>query len=80
MKKVYNKAYYNIKRETSQYNKFMKWHVQYYHDNMELLSSEWFKTQREAIANVEKSKWTGARGFPIGNHMSYTEYTERGES
>ena len=69
-----NKAYYTIKRETSKYNKHMKWHVEFYRDDKTPLASEWFKTQKQAQWCIDHSIWRGKQGFPIGNHISYTEY------
>ncbi len=71
-----NKAFYQIKRETSKYNKYMKWHLELFRENKTLLSSEYFRTEREALASIERSKQTGKEGFPIGDHLSYTDYTE----
>ncbi len=69
-----DKTFYTVTRETSKYNKYMKWHLQYYRENKTLLASQWFKTQKEAIARVDHSIWRGKQGFPIGNRMSYTDY------
>ena len=71
-----NKAYYTLKRETSKYNKYMKWHVEYYRDDKTLLASDWFKTQKAAKQNIELSIYRGKKGFPIGDRMSFTEYEE----
>ena len=70
-----NKAYYEIKRETSKYNKYMKWHVIYYYDDTKnVLSSMYFRTEKEAKYDVDHSIWKGKEGFPIGNRISYTDY------
>jgi len=74
MKECHNKAFYKLKRETSQYNKYMKWHVEYFREDGSLLYSDWFKTEREGKANIEHSIWRGRQGFPIGDSMNYTEY------
>ena len=74
MKTVMNDAFVKLSRETSKYNKYMKWHVEYFRNDMSPLSSEWFRTQKRAKEAMEKAIDTGKRGFPIGNHLSYTEY------
>jgi len=71
-----NKAYYTLKRETSKYNKYMKWHVQYYRYDKTPLASNWFKTQKEAQYHVDHSIWRGKQGFAIGDRISFTEYEE----
>jgi len=65
---------YKITRETSKYNKYMKWHLEYFRDNNSGLSSNWFKTQKEAIQNVERAIYRGKKGFPIGDRLSFTDY------
>ena len=74
MDNCYNKGFYEIKRETSKYNKYMKWHLIFYREDKSMLASEYFRTEKEARASVEHSIWRGAQGFPIGNRMSYTSY------
>ena len=76
MEKTHDKAYYTLKRETSKYNKYMKWHVQYYRFDKSLLSSIYFKTRKLAQYNIERSISRGSHGFPIGNRMTYTSYSE----
>ena len=75
MTKTFGKVFYTLKRETSKYNKYMKWHVEYYREDKTLNASEWFKTRKEAKQNIDHSIWRGQKGFPIGNSMSFTEYT-----
>ena len=70
-----NKVFYTLKRETSQYNKYMKWHVGYYRDNKTTLASMWFRTQCEAQADVDRSISRGKKGFLIGDRISFTEYS-----
>ncbi len=70
----HNVGYYEFKRETSKYNKYMKWHVVYYLDDKTPLASDWFRTEREAQESIEKAIYRGKAGFPIGEMMSYTEY------
>jgi hypothetical protein len=69
-----NKAFVSLKRETSKYNKYMKWHVEYFRDDMSPLASQWYKTQTQAEQAIETSIWKGQKGFHIGNRISYTEY------
>ena len=69
-------VFYEIKRETSKYNKYMKWHVSMFREDKSLLSSEHFKTQKEAISSIDRAKWRGQRGFPIGDKLFYTNYEE----
>uniref|UniRef100_A0A6M3JF71 Uncharacterized protein n=1 Tax=viral metagenome TaxID=1070528 RepID=A0A6M3JF71_9ZZZZ len=58
-------APFRIFRKTSQYNKYMKWNlVFYYEDNDTVLSSQWFKTEHEAVECVERMK--RREPFPIG--------------
>ena len=42
-----------ITRENNQYNKYMKWHLTVIHSNGGKYS-DWFKTEREAIAMKER--------------------------
>jgi len=74
MDQVYNTAYYTVKRETSEYNKYMKWHVLFYREDRTLLSSQHFKTQKDAQYCITHAIWKGQQGFPIGNHLSFTKY------
>ncbi len=70
-----NKAFYEIVRETSQYNKYIKWFLRTFHADMKLLSSTGYRTRREAQEAVERMIEIGKEGFPIGDHLSFTEYT-----
>ncbi len=69
-----SKVFYTIKRETSKYNKYMKWHLELFREDKTLLSSEYTKTQKEAKRIIERAVNSGKRGFPIGNRMTYTNY------
>jgi len=71
-----NKVYYTIKRETSKYNKYMKWHLELYHEDKSLLSSEYCKTRKLAQNIIDRAIDRGRKGFPIGNRLSYSEYFE----
>lgn len=73
-KENHNKRFWEIRRETSQYNKYMKWHVLFYRADKTELASQWFKTEKKAQGCVEDSIRRGKEGFPIGNMMSYTTY------
>ena len=76
MENSFNKCSYTAKRETSQYNKRMKWHLECFREDKSLLSSQYFKTQKEMILYIDHMKQRGRSGFPIGNHVSFTEYTQ----
>ncbi len=73
-KESHNVAYYELLRETSKYNKYMRWHVKYYLENKTLVASDWFKTEREAQESIETAIYRGRQGFPIGKMLSFTEY------
>ena len=45
---------HKITRETSKYNKYMKWHLVTSSENF--TRSDWFKTRKEAEYAIEKSK------------------------
>jgi hypothetical protein len=70
-----NQAFYEIVREDSKYNKYIKWFVRTYHLDKTLLSSQGVKTRKEAEAIVERMIEQGKQGFPIGDHLSFTDYT-----
>ena len=53
MKEIHNKGFWEIRRETSKYNKYMKWHILFYDDQMQILASDWTKTKKEAQQKVE---------------------------
>jgi len=55
-----------IKRESSQYNKYMKWHIETIVDGRPL-ASEYCKTQPEAIRKLSEP----TRPMPIGNRISF---------
>ena len=76
MDNSHDKCFFKIERETSKYNKYMKWHLIYYREDMSVLASHFTKTEREAMENVKQSKEIGERGFPIGNRITYTTYDE----
>ena len=64
-----SRATYEIRRETSQYNKYMKWHLVARFQNGSL-SSNYFKTRRQAIECITKPQ----RPLPIGDRMCLTYY------
>jgi hypothetical protein len=70
-----NKVFYEIVRETSKYNKYIKWFLRTYHDDMKLLSSCGYRTRREAEKHMASMIEIGKEGFPIGDHLAYYEYT-----
>jgi hypothetical protein len=67
---------WSVSRKTPEYGR-MKWNLAYWRIDGTRLSSEWFKTKREALDSVARAVWRGKKGFPIGNRMSYTTYKER---
>jgi hypothetical protein len=71
-----NIAFYEIRRETSTYNKYMKWHLLFYREDRTTLSSEWGRTRKEVEAALAHAKEIGETGFPIGSTVSYTTYKE----
>jgi hypothetical protein len=75
IREVHNKGFYEIVREDSKYNKYIKWFTRCYMEDMTQISSFGYKTRREAEAEVSRMIFRGKEGFPIGNMMSYTEYT-----
>ena len=63
--------YYRIVRETSKYNKYIKWYVKTYRDakGTDLNSSFGYRTQREARASIQDTHCF----FPMGNRrIDYT--------
>ena len=69
-----DKIYYQLKRETSKYNKYMKWHLSYFREDKSLLSSDWFRTEKSAQSAIELANWNAKRGFPIGDKIIFYEY------
>lgn len=65
-------AKYQIKRETSQYNKYMKWHLVIEFANGSK-SSQYFKTRKQAIEHINSLR----RPLPMGNGMSLAYYERR---
>ena len=59
-----------IKRETSKYDKYMKWHMLTISAN-NAMASEYFKSQPEALRYLNKPR----RPMPIGTRMSLTYIT-----
>jgi len=55
-----------LKRETSKYNKYMKWHVEMVVDG-HCVSSEYFKTKPAAYRDLSKPK----QPIPIGNQFYF---------
>ena len=68
------KFFYEVKRETSKYNKYMKWKVSFLREDKTQVSSLWYKTQKEALNSIELAKYNGQKGFPIGNKIYFTDY------
>jgi len=74
MKESHNTIYYEIVRETSKYNKSIKWFYRTYLHDGTPASSCGYKTQKGAQAVHDRAVDIGKRGFPIGDRMSYTTY------
>ncbi len=72
-KQEHQTIYFKVVRETSKYNKYMKWHVICYRSDKEtLLSSDYAKTKQQAH---DKCKQT--RPIPIGDdRLLITTYEE----
>jgi len=66
-----SKANYSITRETSQYNKYMKWHLIINFENG-AKASNFFKTQKETIESVMALR----RPLPIGDNMALSYYQQ----
>lgn len=71
---VRNQVLYEIIRETSKYNKYIKWFLRTYHVDKRLLSSTGYRTRKGAEEATQKMIEQGKRGFPIGDHISHTDY------
>ena len=65
---------YDIKRETSKYNKYMKWNLNLFKEDGSNFGSRFFKTERDAKEYIELAKFEGLKGFPIGDRMAYYQY------
>ena len=66
----YNTGHVTIIRETSKYNKYMKWHVVYNRDDETQLASQWFKTRKAAVESVTQKR----SPLPVGNGFTMTFY------
>ena len=55
-----------IKRETSKYNKYMKWHVTTETEEGQLISSQYYKSKPEAYRALQQP----SQPMPIGDHYS----------
>lgn len=64
---------YRVIRKTSHYNKYIKWFVETYGDNGEILSSCGYRTQKEARTKIRNHV------MPIGNRMIQIQYKEQSE-
>jgi len=61
-----------IKRETSKYNKYMKWHVETVYNETGSTSSNYFKTKREAVEHINEPH----RPCPVGNNRMLLSHIE----
>ena len=52
MDTVHVTRHFTIDRETSPYNKYIKWFARTYHDDGKILSSAGYRTEREARASL----------------------------
>ena len=67
------KIYFKILRETSPYNKYIKWYANTYRDKegIILTSSFGYRTQKEARTSFKKPEM-----LPVGDRLLDTEYIE----
>jgi len=67
------KHYFKIIRQTSKYNKYIKWFARIYKDPncTQLIFSSGYKTQKEARASCSQKAL-----MPIGNRLIKIEYIE----
>jgi len=70
-----SKAVCDLKRETSRYNKYMKWHLTQTSENGGV-SSRYFKSKPEALRHIHRPR----QPMPIGNHMSLRHLLLRWEA
>ena len=63
---------YKIIRETSKYNKYIKWFAKCYNHNGEEISSFGYKTEKEARKSIDDLRGI----FPIGNREINYVYNE----
>jgi len=71
---------FEIVRETSTYNRAIKWYLRNYHPDGQLFASLGFRTKHEALEQVRSDIYRGEKGFQIGNRTQYTHYIERREN
>ena len=70
--KDYQTIYFRVIRETSKYNKYMKWHLLCYRsDKTTTLSSEYTKTRQQAYDIAKQS-----RPLAVGDRLQITIYQE----
>jgi hypothetical protein len=74
METITNTISYEIVRETSKYNKYIKWFYRTYREDGSVLSVTGYRTQKEALLAHDNAVFSGKVGFPVGNHISYTVY------
>ncbi len=63
-----NRITATLKRKTSKYNKYMKWHYQTFREDGSLLSGQYFKSKPQAMEHISRL----VRPFPIGDRFSVT--------
>ena len=68
---IHQTIYYEIKRETSKYNKYMKWHLISYSNDNRMISSEYYKTKKQAYQSIKKES-----KLPVGDRILITQYKE----
>ena len=76
--KTHNTIYFEIIRETSKYNKYIKWFYRSYLEDGRPICSLGYRTQKEAQAFHDRAVETGKKGFPIGDKISHTIYLPKG--
>ncbi|MEI6313225.1 MAG: hypothetical protein WCO89_00035 [Syntrophus sp. (in: bacteria)] len=66
---------FKVIRRTSQYNKYIKWYAETYHDDGTVLSSCGFRTEKQARESVMHRE----NPFPIGDRRIFATLEEISE-
>lgn len=74
MRQTKSTVKWEIVRETSKYNKRIKWYYRTYLDDGTMVSSTGCRTKDEAQSTHDHMVYIGKEGFHIGNHVKYVDY------